>query len=93
MMRFPHLGFTCVLLLAVFLARMVTTAQGESELTLDVLRSGARFLVVGGVTEFAPFNFVGLTVSSPVGSRDHPCGSEYTQRLSLDQEGCDDLVI
>ena len=49
----------CVLLLAVFLAGMVTTAQGQSEPTLDALRSGARPLVVGGVSEFNPFNFVG----------------------------------
>ena len=34
-------------------------AQDQSEPTLDVLRSGARSLVVGGVAEFAPFNFVG----------------------------------
>jgi ABC-type amino acid transport substrate-binding protein len=59
MMRSHHLSFACVLLLAVFLAGMVTTAQGQSEPTLDVLRSGARSLVVGGVAEFAPFNFVG----------------------------------
>ena len=59
MVRSHRLGFGCVLLLAVFLAGMVTTAQGQSEPTLDVLRSGARSLVVGGVAEFAPFNFVG----------------------------------
>ena len=38
---------------------LVTTAQDQSEPTLDVLRSGARSLVVGGVAEFAPFNIVG----------------------------------
>ena len=60
MVRSHRLGFGCVLLLlAVFLAGMVTTAQDQSEPTLDVLRSGARSLVVGGVAEFAPFNFVG----------------------------------
>jgi ABC-type amino acid transport substrate-binding protein len=48
-----------VLLLAVFLAGMVATAQAQSEPTLDALRSGARSLVVGGVAEFAPFNVVG----------------------------------
>jgi len=58
MMRPNRLGFGCVLLLAVFLAGIVTTAQGQSGPTLDVLRSGTRSLVVGGVAEFAPFNFV-----------------------------------
>jgi len=58
MMRSNRLGFGCVLLLAVFLAGIVTTAQGQSGPTLDVLRSGTRSLVVGGVAEFAPFNFV-----------------------------------
>jgi ABC-type amino acid transport substrate-binding protein len=48
-----------VLLLAVLLAGMVATAQGQSEPTLDVLRSGARSLVVGGVAEHGPFNSVG----------------------------------
>src|SRR5262245_16140968 len=38
---------------------MIATAQGQSEPTLDVLRSGARSLVVGGVAEFGLFNFVG----------------------------------
>ena len=58
MMRSHHLGFGCVLL-AIFLAGMVATAQGQSEPTLDVLRSGARPLVVGGVSEYTPFNVVG----------------------------------
>jgi cystine transport system substrate-binding protein len=58
MMRSHPLGFGCVLL-AIFLAGRVATVQGQSEPTLDVLRSGARSLVVGGVAEFGPFNFVG----------------------------------
>jgi ABC-type amino acid transport substrate-binding protein len=58
MMRSRHLGFGGVLL-AIFLAGTVATAQGQSEPTLDVLRSGTRSLVVGGVAEFGPFNFVG----------------------------------
>jgi ABC-type amino acid transport substrate-binding protein len=59
MMRSHRLGFGCVLLLAVFLAGIITTAQGQSEPTLDVLRSGARALVVGGVSEYTPFHVVG----------------------------------
>jgi ABC-type amino acid transport substrate-binding protein len=43
----------------VCLVGMIAIAQGQSELTLDVLRSGARSLVVGGVAEFGPFNHVG----------------------------------
>ena len=66
MVRSHRLGFGCVLLLAVFLAGMVTTAQDQSEPTLDVLRSGARSLVVGGVAEFARLISLVLTVSSPV---------------------------
>jgi cystine transport system substrate-binding protein len=57
-MKFRHLRFGCVAL-AIFLAGMVATAPGQSEPTLALLRSGARPLVVGGVAEFAPFNFVG----------------------------------
>jgi len=53
-----HSGFGCVLL-AVSLGVMVANAQGQSEPTLDALRSGARSLVVGGVAEFGCFNFVG----------------------------------
>jgi ABC-type amino acid transport substrate-binding protein len=58
MMRSHHLASGCVLLLA-FLTGMIATAQAQPEPTLEVLRSGARPLVVGGVAEFAPFNFVG----------------------------------
>lgn len=58
-MKRSHPSSGCVLLLAVFLAGMVATAQAQSEPTLDALRSGARSLVVGGVAEFAPFNVVG----------------------------------
>jgi L-cystine transport system substrate-binding protein len=58
MMRSHHSDVGCVLL-AIALAGMVGTAHGQSEPTLDVLRSGARSLVVGGVAEFGPFNFVG----------------------------------
>jgi len=58
MMRSHHLRFSCVLL-TFFLAGMVATAPGQSELTLPLLRSGARPLVVGGVSEYTPFNVVG----------------------------------
>ena len=58
MMRSHRLGSCCVLL-AAFLTGMIATAQAQPEPTLEVLRSGARPLVVGGVAEFAPFNFVG----------------------------------
>jgi ABC-type amino acid transport substrate-binding protein len=58
MMRSRHLGSGCVLL-AIFLAGMIATAQGQSEPTLATLRSGARPLIVGGVSEFVPFNVVG----------------------------------
>ena len=34
-------------------------AQERSGRTLEALRSGTRPLVVGGVEEFGPFNFVG----------------------------------
>ena len=47
-----------MLLLAVFLAG-IATAHGQPEPTLALLRSGARPLVVGGVSEFTPFNVVG----------------------------------
>jgi len=57
-MRSHHLGFGCVLL-AIFLAEMVATAQEQSEPSLALLRSGARPLVVGGVSEYTPFNVVG----------------------------------
>jgi ABC-type amino acid transport substrate-binding protein len=58
MMRSHRLGSCCVLL-AAFLTGMIATAQAQPEPTLEVLRSGARPLVVGGVAEFAPFNIVG----------------------------------
>jgi len=58
MMRSQHLRFGCVAL-AIFLAGMVATAPGQSEPTLALLRSGARPLVVGGVSEYTPFNGVG----------------------------------
>lgn len=46
-------------LLAVFLAGMIATAQGRPEPTLALLRSGARPLIVGGISEYTPFNVVG----------------------------------
>jgi ABC-type amino acid transport substrate-binding protein len=58
MMRSRHLNFGSVLL-AIFLAEIVGTAHGQSEPTLALLRSGARPLVVGGVSEYTPFNVVG----------------------------------
>ena len=58
MLRFHHAGFGCVLL-ATFVAAMVVAAQGLSEPTLAALRSGARPLIVGGVSEYTPFNVVG----------------------------------
>ena len=57
-MRSHHLGFRHVLL-AILLAGMVTIAQAQREPTLALLRSGARPLVVGGVSEYTPFNVVG----------------------------------
>src|SRR5262245_44336618 len=59
MMRSHHPSSGRVLLLAVCFFGMIATAQGQPELTLALLRSGARPLVVGGVSEFAPFNVVG----------------------------------
>src|SRR5215510_14837970 len=58
MMRSHHLGFRYVLL-ALCLAGTITIAQGQPELTLALLRTGARPLVVGGVSECTPFNVVG----------------------------------
>ena len=58
MMRSHHPGSGFVLL-AVFLAGMIATAQGQPEPTLALLRSGARPLVVGGISEYTPFNVVG----------------------------------
>ena len=58
MLRFHYAGFGCVLL-ATFVAAMVIMAQGLSEPTLGALRSGARPLIVGGVSEYTPFNVVG----------------------------------
>jgi ABC-type amino acid transport substrate-binding protein len=52
----PSSGFV---LLAVFLAGMIATAQGQPEPTLALLRSGERPLVVGGISEYTPFNVVG----------------------------------
>jgi ABC-type amino acid transport substrate-binding protein len=52
------LGSLCVLL-SIFFAGTVAIAQGQHEPTLAVLRSGARPLVVGGVSEYTPFNVVG----------------------------------
>jgi L-cystine transport system substrate-binding protein len=57
--RFQHLVSGCVFLLAVLLAGMIAAAQVQPEPTLAQLRSGARPLVVGGVSEYNPFNFVG----------------------------------
>ncbi len=54
-----HLISGCVFLLAVLLAGMIAAAQVQPEPTLAQLRSGARPLVGGGVSEFNPFNFVG----------------------------------
>ena len=57
-MRSHHSGCGWVLL-TIFLAGMVATAEGQSGPTLALLRSGARPLVVGGVSEYTPFNVVG----------------------------------
>src|SRR5678815_1071941 len=58
MMKSHHLGFGCVLLV-VCLVGMIAIAQGQPEPTLALLRSGTRPLVVGGVSEYTPFNVVG----------------------------------
>jgi ABC-type amino acid transport substrate-binding protein len=58
MMKSRYLNFGSVLL-AIFLAAIVGAAHGQSEPTLALLRSGARPLVVGGVSEYTPFNVVG----------------------------------
>jgi len=58
MMRPLHLGFGHVLL-ALCLVGMIALAQGQPEPTLAQLRSGARPLIVGGVSEYTPFNVVG----------------------------------
>jgi ABC-type amino acid transport substrate-binding protein len=58
MMSSHHLGSGCVRF-ALFLVGMIATAQGQSEPTLATLRSGARPLVVGGISEYTPFNVVG----------------------------------
>jgi len=57
MMRSHHFGFGFVP--ALCLAAMIAIAQGQSEPTLEVLRGGARPLIVGGVSEYTPFNVVG----------------------------------
>ena len=59
MRRSHHPSSGRVLLLAVCFFGMIATAQGQPELTLALLRSGARPLVVGGVSEYTPFNVVG----------------------------------
>src|SRR5215470_4464110 len=56
MMRSHHLGFGCVLVLCL---QTIAIAQGQPEPTLDALRSGTRPLIVGGVSEYTPFNIVG----------------------------------
>src|SRR6516165_3545715 len=58
MMRSHHFRFGFVLL-ALCLPGMIAIAQGQSEPTLEVLRSGTRPLIVGGVSEYTPFNVVG----------------------------------
>jgi len=58
MMRPLHLGFGRVLL-APCLVGTIAVAQGQPEPTLAQLRSGARPLIVGGVSEYTPFNVVG----------------------------------
>src|SRR5258708_26616736 len=49
---------TVMLLVACF-EGTIAIAQGQPELALALLRSGARPLVVGGVSEYTPFNVVG----------------------------------
>jgi ABC-type amino acid transport substrate-binding protein len=58
MMRPLHLGFGRVLL-TLCLVGMIALAQEQPEATLAQLRSGARPLIVGGVSEYSPFNVVG----------------------------------
>src|SRR5258708_13580216 len=49
---------TVMLLVACF-EGTIAIAPGQPEPTLALLRSGARTLVVGGVSEYTPFNVVG----------------------------------
>src|SRR6476661_10748183 len=51
--------FVTAMLLVVCFEGMIAIAQGQCEPTLALLRSGARPLVVGGVSEYTPFNIVG----------------------------------
>ncbi len=48
-----------VMLLVACFEGTMAIAQGQPEPTLALLRSGARPLVVGGVSEYTPFNVVG----------------------------------
>ena len=57
MMTPLHLGFGRVLL-APCLVGTIALAQGQPEPTLAQIRSGARPLIVGGVSEYTPFNVV-----------------------------------
>jgi ABC-type amino acid transport substrate-binding protein len=83
MTRSNHPGFGCVLLLAVFLAGMIATAQGHPEPTLALLRSGERSLVVGGVSEFSPFNVVGP--NGQLTGMDREIVRAATKRLGIKQ--------
>jgi ABC-type amino acid transport substrate-binding protein len=51
--------FVTAMLLIVCFEGTIAIAQGQPEPTLALLRSGARPLVVGGVSEYTPFNVVG----------------------------------
>ena len=51
--------FVTAMLLVVCFEGTIAIAQGQPEPTLALLRSGARSLVVGGVSEYTPFNVVG----------------------------------
>src|SRR5438477_994031 len=51
--------FVTAMLLVVCFEGTIAIAQGQPEPTLALRRSGARPLVVGGVSEYTPFNVVG----------------------------------
>ena len=82
MVRSRHLG-SGSLLLAILLAATIATAQGQPEPTLAALRSGARPLVVGGVSEFAPFNVV--APDGQLTGMDREIIREIAKRLGIKQ--------
>src|SRR5262245_19022380 len=91
MIRSHHFGFRCVQLVFSLAGMVATAVQAESEPSLSALRSGERSLLVGGVSEYTPFNVVGP--DGQLTGMDREIIRAAAKRLGIKQVDCKTMTF